>query len=109
MFSISEFAGLLVLAAVGGYWIEAMRSKELACAAARRACQEHDAQFLDETVQLTRARLRRDTAGRIAMFRQYRFEFTSDSAVREHGELAMLGRRVIHISLGLYRVWEGAS
>jgi hypothetical protein len=106
MSSFPEVVGLLVLAAVAGYWIEAMRSKELAQSAARRACRARELQFLDDTVQLVKLRLRRGGDGHRVVYREYRFEFTVDGAGRERGEIVLLGRHVLRLSLGAQRIWE---
>lgn len=103
MTSLLEITGWLALAAGAAYWFGAMRSKELARAAGLHACRAAEVQFLDDTVALTRVRLRRDDHGRIRFFREYRFEFTSDGNTRYHGELAMLGTRVVRVELEPYR------
>ena len=96
---VLEIASLLGLAALLWYWLDAMRCKELARAAGRHASQQAQAQFLDDTVELTKLRLRRDAQGRLAWYREYRFEFTRDSTCRNRGALAMLGQRVVRLDL----------
>jgi hypothetical protein len=103
IFSAYEVVALLALLAATAYWMAAIRSKEIARAAGRQACERAEVQFLDDTVELTRLRLRRDRDGRLAVFRQYRFEFTSDGATRYRGELAMAGRRVTQLTMEPYR------
>jgi len=98
--SLFEVLGLLVLAAGVAYWLEAMRGKELARAAGKRACDEARLQFLDDTVVLTKVRVRRDENGRIAFYRQYRFEFTDSNDARYRGNVTVFGKRVQHLSLG---------
>ena len=98
--SLFQVLGLLVLAAGVAYWLEAMRGKELARAAGKRACDEARLQFLDDTVVQTRVRVRRDENGRIAFHRQYRFEFTDSNDARYRGNVTVFGRRVLHLSLG---------
>jgi hypothetical protein len=97
--SFAELFGLLGLIAAAGYWLAAMRSKELARDAGLRACRQADVQFLDDTVQLVKARLRRDPRGRIAVYREYRFEFTRDGEHRHRGEIVLLGARVQRVSV----------
>jgi hypothetical protein len=96
VFDLSVFLGF---AALAWYWMDALRCKEIARAAGLRACQQAEAQFLDDTVELTKLRLRRDARGQLVMYREYRFEFTRDSAYRCHGEMAILGRRVLRLAL----------
>ena len=98
--SLFEVLGLLVLAAGAAYWLEAMRGKELARAAGKRACDGAGLQFLDDTVVQTRVRVRRDENGRVAFQRQYRFEFTDSNDARYRGNVTVFGRRVLHLSLG---------
>jgi hypothetical protein len=98
--SLPEIAALLGAVAVIGYWLEALRGLELARAAGRRACQEAGVQLLDDTVELVRVRVRRNDRGRLAFQREYRFEFTADGVRRERGQVTMLGRRVLQLSLG---------
>ncbi|UCH52839.1 MAG: DUF3301 domain-containing protein [Pseudomonadota bacterium] len=101
--SFYEVIAILALLAATGYWMAAIRSKEIARAAGRGACERAGVQFLDDTVELTRLRLRRDRVGRMAIYREYRFEFTSDGASRCRGELATSGNRVIRLTMEPYR------
>lgn len=103
MSSLLEVAGLLGLAAAAGYWLEAMRSKELARAAGKRACEQAQVQFLDDTVELVRVRAQRDGGGRLGFRREYRFEFSDDGAARRRGELVLQGRRVLRVALEPHR------
>lgn len=99
MFSIGDFLSLLGFATLGWYWADSLRCKEIARAAGLRACQEVEAQFLDDTVALSRLRLRRTPRGRVVLFREYRFEFTRNHNYRLRGEIAMLGRQVVRLKL----------
>lgn len=98
-----ELGGLLGLAAIGGYGFDALRSQELARAAGRRACEQAQVQFLDDTVELVRVRVRRDARGQLAFRRDYRFEFSDDGAVRRRGEIEMHGRQLLRVVLEPYR------
>jgi len=95
----SEIASLLLLAAAGWFWQQALRSKEIARSAGKLACERVGVQLLDDTVELTRLRWRRDPAGVLRAYRHYRFEFTADGSHRFRGELALLGRRVLFVEL----------
>lgn len=106
MSSLLEVGGLLGLAAAAGYWLEAMRSKELARAAGKRACEQAQVQFLDDTVELVRVRVKRDDHGRLGFYREYRFEFSDDGADRRRGALALFGKRVLRVSLEPHRFVE---
>jgi hypothetical protein len=43
--------------------------------------------------------LRRDARGQLALYREYRFEFTHNRDYRLRGEIEMLGRRVVRLAL----------
>lgn len=99
MLSTLDVITLFAVAVAGGYWFAATRAREIARRVGRRACEQADVQFLDDTVELTRVRLRRDERGQIVVYREYRFEFSHDGTDRNHGALAMLGRRVVSLKL----------
>ena len=61
-------------------------------------------QFLDDTVALTRLRLRRDTGGNFHIYRRFGFEFTSDGELRSQGFVDMFGTYVIHTEMEPYRI-----
>ena len=99
MITVLDLAVFLGLAALAWYWMDALRCKEIARAAGLRACQQVEAQFLDDTVALASLRLRRDARGHIALYRAYRFEFTRNRDYRLRGEIALLGRQVVQLVL----------
>jgi hypothetical protein len=102
---VTDLLGLLVLAATGGYLIEAMRSKDFARTTAKQYCRERDVQLLDDTVHLRKLRLCRDPGGRVVVYREFGFEFTVDGSGRQSGDLVLHGRRLASLSLGSERVW----
>jgi hypothetical protein len=94
-----EIAIVLGFIAILAYWLNAMRSHELARTAGKRACQEAQVQLLDDTVEVVQVRVRRDPGGRLAFYRTYRFEFTTDGDVRHHGQVTIHGWHVRHLTL----------
>ena len=90
---------LLGLGALLWFWLDGLRCKEIARAAGRHASTQAQAQFLDDTVELTKLRLRRSTEGRLAWHREYRFEFTRDGDYRIPGAITMLGQRVVYLDM----------
>lgn len=76
----------------GWYWLSSTRVRELAIAAARRSTQNADVQLLDQSVALARVSMSRDSDGRWRLWRQYRFEYSRDGAMREIGHIIMLGQ-----------------
>lgn len=92
---------MLVLGVVAWAWYGGTKAKETAVRAARRACERHHQQLLDETVSLQRMRLRRDGSGRVRVLRSYGFEFSADGLARRPGELELLGQRLMAVNLQL--------
>ena len=93
-FSLGEVLALLAFVAYAVYFLNALRVRELALQAARRACKDSEVQLLDETVSIRRISLSRDPEGRWRVWRQYRFEYSFDGVEREAGSVIMLGFRL---------------
>ncbi len=92
---------LLLLLFIGGIitaWMKLSRARELAVAAARRHCELHGLQLLDETVGLRAMRWRR-IDGERRLERGYDFEVSIDGVDREQGRLWMIGQRVSGLNL----------
>jgi hypothetical protein len=102
----TELLVLIVILLAGWYWFTAMRAKERAVRAGRKRCGDVGVVFLDDTVVLTKLRLRRDHHGRMVFHRQYRFEFASDGSDRYVGELTMVGKYIKTLDMEAYRVPE---
>jgi len=94
---LALFVGLL-------YWWDASRAKEVARLHGRRACDREGVQFLDDTVVLSRVRLRRNANGQLAIRREYRFEFASDGGRRYEGHMVLLGNQLLGLTLEPYRI-----
>ena len=75
---------LLLLAALGWYWFNSLRALEIARKAGKRACDNANVQFLDDTVAGTALALVRDGAGRRVLRRTYRFEFSETGNTDSH-------------------------
>lgn len=102
---LSLFA-LLVIIALGWFWLHSIRILEIARDAGRRACATDELQFLDDTVASTSLALDRDASGRRILRRTYRFEFTETGNSRREGEVIMLGERVESVTLEPYQILE---
>jgi hypothetical protein len=84
-----------------GYWFSGVQAVEHATRVARRLCDEHRVQLLDQTVAQVRLRLRRDHTGRLRWLRDYRFEFTDDGERRSEGFVSTMAGRVLSARLEL--------
>lgn len=99
-----EIAGLLLLAAIGWFWLDSLKARDAAVAAARRACESEDLQLLDETVVSESIKPERDDDGVLRLRRVYAFEYSDTGDNRRRGSVVMLGRRVILLNIGLRAV-----
>lgn len=98
MNGLFELLPLLILLALVGLWLKLSRARELAVAEARRQCERHGLQLLDETVGLCGVRLR-PIHGQRRLERCYSFEVSIDGNDRETGRLWMTGNSFTGLSL----------
>ncbi|MBT2118788.1 DUF3301 domain-containing protein [Dyella sp. LX-66] len=89
---------LLLLASIIVAWLKLSRLREIATAEARRQCERHGLQLLDETVGLRNVRLRKLNGMRV-FERCYAFEVSIDGDDREPGRLWMALGRLTGLSL----------
>lgn len=98
MSDLSNLLLLLALGAIVGLWLKLSVAREHAIREARRLCQQHDLQLLDETVGLRGIRLRRVNGLRM-IERCYGFEVSLEGHDREPGRLWMIGNELTSLSL----------
>ena len=94
----SDLFLLLGLLAIVAGWLKLSRFRELAVAEARRQCERHGLQLLDETVGLRSIGLRRLDGMRV-LERSYGFEVSIDGDDREPGRLWIAHGRLTGLSL----------
>jgi hypothetical protein len=95
----------LILCALGAfYWVNAIRTKEIAHRAAEQHCKLMEVQFLDQTVFLKKLSLKRNALGRMGFMREYYFEFTLSGEDRYIGRVFMQGNRIGSITLDPHRL-----
>lgn len=92
----------LIFVAILGFWWDSLGARQAAREAGRRACMQQDVQFLDDTVAIHHLRLQRNSNGRLAFYREYRFEYSLSGEERRPGSVDVLGRQVLRVELG----WE---
>lgn len=95
---------LLLLCALGWFWLDSIRTLEIARKAGKRACDEANLQFLDDTVAGIALALVRDRSGRRRLRRTYRFEFSDTGNSRLEGQLTVLGDSVESVVMEPYRM-----
>ncbi|MAZ89201.1 MAG: hypothetical protein CL693_16350 [Cellvibrionaceae bacterium] len=71
---------------------------------AKQHCERMDVQLLDDTIALTKLRLKKDRRGNIAVSRSYEFEFTSTGDRRYQGSLSLHGKKLDNVDLEPHRV-----
>lgn len=99
-----EIIILLVFIAAIWFWLDGIHAKDLASRAGKKACSDQGVDFLDDTVEITRTRLKRDSSGKLHFYRDYRFEFSSDGSQRYRGEMTVFGKQVRNVILEPHRV-----
>ncbi len=90
-----SFIELLLLCGVvmaAAFWWRTNELKQIAYQVARRRCDESGVQFLDDSVVLSKVRLRRNDEGRMTLLCHFNFEFATVGDIRYCGELQFLGR-----------------
>lgn len=101
-----DLLGLLLLGALAWLWLDSLKAREAAVAAARAACAGEALLLLDDTVAISSVRPSRDDLGNFRLRRTYAFEFTDTGHERRAGTIAMLGSRVLAIDLDLPEIAE---
>lgn len=101
---MAETVALLLLGAAVAVWIDALRAREAALDAGRKACERYGLQLLDDTVAFVRLRLARDEDGRLGLQRLYTFEFSENGSNRRSGAIRVHGRRAEDVQLEPYPV-----
>ena len=95
---------LLVLAALGWFWLNSLRILEIARNAGKQACIQAEVQFLDDTVASIELALARDQSGRRVLRRTYRFEFSETGNSRVDGQVVMLGEKIESVTMEPYQI-----
>lgn len=95
-----EIVLLLFCAAIAWLWLDSIKAREAAVAAAREACAVEGLMLLDDTVAITAVKLARDHDGHVKLQRAYQFEFSDTGDNRRQGSVVLLGRRVVVFNVG---------
>lgn len=97
--SLLELAALLALGALGWYWFDSLRAREVGVAAARRACVREGLQLLDETVIGRGLRCVRDERGHLTLRRVFEFEYSSSGDDRYPGAVVVESGTVVLVDV----------
>jgi hypothetical protein len=91
---------ILLALALGWFWLDSLRAREIATGISKSLCEQRNLQFLDQTVALRRLGVRWPSQG-LRFRRVYRFDFSEEGMGRSSGYLVMLGTDLESYSLGL--------
>lgn len=98
---MQEILFIFLLLAVLWLWRDSVNAREKAIQAVRLACQQINAQFLDDTVVLAKVRLCRRKSGTMALCRFYSFDFTLDGEQRRSGMIRMKAQIIEDLMLNI--------
>jgi hypothetical protein len=99
LIGLPELAAIGVVALVAWLVWDALRSREHANDAMRRACEMRHFFFLDDTVSLHSLRPFRDDEGRVRLRRVYHFQFSDTGHNRRNGSITLLANAVTALTL----------
>ena len=94
--------GLLILLFLGllaWFWLNSIRAKEIAMQASAAACNDIEAQLLDQTASLKKLNLVRNQQGRMGIERTYSFDFSTDRESRQKGYVVIKGHSIYNVYL----------
>lgn len=98
----SMSADWLLLAGLAGmawFWWDSLQKREIAVRTARQECERASVQFLDDSVALSKMRLRRDNQQRVRLYREYAFDYSSQGDDRQAGRVYLLADQVLSVNL----------
>lgn len=98
-----EIAALVVLLALGWFWYESIRAREIGIGAVRAFCVREGLQLLDDTVVCRRMRPARNERGHMSVRRVFEFEYSGSGYDRYRGSVTLLGREIELLDLGAHR------
>jgi hypothetical protein len=90
---------LTSLASLAWFWWDSLQKRELAVRAARAVCERANVQVLDDSVAVSKMRLKRDSNQRARIYREYSFDYSSVGDDRQAGRVYLLGEVVLTADL----------
>ncbi len=96
---MGSIIALLILSGVIWFWLDSIKTKELASQAAAKACVDMGVQFLDQTVSLEKLKRSRNHRGHFTFLRIYCFDFSTRGDQRYQGRAKMLGQKLLQVQL----------
>jgi len=103
-FEVSDLLWLCFLSFAGWHWWQGQKVKEIALKSAIKYCKEVDIQLLDQSIYLRGFWFKRDSDGKLRIWRSYQFDFTATGDDRAKGRVVMLGYKLTNIELDAHRI-----
>lgn len=97
---MTALTGLALLVLAFWFWLDSLRTREIATGIGKAACERHAVQFLDQTVALRKLGVRWGPQG-MKLRRVYSFDFSEEGYGRRTGYLVMIGIDLTELSMGL--------
>jgi len=89
-----EMALILILLALGWFWIDSLDKRERAILLGSELASRFNLQLLDETVSCSRIWLGRNRRGHVQFLRTYEFDVSASGDDRLHCHLMLLGNQL---------------
>ncbi len=97
---MNNLFAIFLLLAIGWFWLDSLRAREIAIGICQAACRQRDLQFLDQAVALRRLGPAWRSEG-LRLRRVYRFDFSEEGVGRRSGYIVMRGLVLEELSFGL--------
>jgi len=101
---LSDVFVLLLLSCLALIWWWDRGIKQSAFLKCKQYCENADIQLLDDTIQIKKIKLEKNSHNQWQILRVFQFEFTYTSEERYQGTLEMLGKHMRHIELAPYKI-----
>ncbi len=88
---MSSIILLILFGSIAWFWFDTLRCRETTKIVAQRLCKQLQLQLLDDTIIITKLRIKRNKNGRLSWQRSYQFEFSDGGNNRQKGIIIMLG------------------
>jgi len=99
---MSSIIFLAILVVLAWFWLDSLRSREIAKRICQQMCNQLQLQLLDDTIALVQIRLKRNRYGQLRIQRTYMFEFTTEGESRLQGTIIMRGHALEMLELPGY-------
>jgi len=103
---MQEFLLIAFIIFMFWFWKDSMSTREIALMVAKRACNDIDVQFLDDTVSVAKLKLCRNQRGSMSLCRLYTFEFSQSGDARYLGRIYMNGLNIMEVILDTHQMIE---